>query len=95
MKRSVIGAMVLATMLATATLSHAGWFKNTGRSVGKVTRQVTDRGKSTYKRAREYTHTHKDQWRSHANDTYRRSKKAARDAHDGFREGYRGKTRRY
>lgn len=93
MKRSTLAILLLITLLTTAPLCHAGWLKDMGKSVGKVTRTVTDKGKGGYSKAKEYTDKNKGKWEQTARETYSKTKKAAGEARDGFRDGYYGKKR--
>lgn len=94
MKKTGIIMLMLGVFLATTTVSQAGWFKDAGRSIGKSARQVSDSSKRTYNNARDYTSKNKSKWQKSASKTYKKSKKASRDARDGFREGYKRKSRR-
>jgi len=92
MKKSGIVMLMLGVFLATTTISHAGWFKDAGRSIGKSTRQVSESSKRSYNNAKSYTSKNKSKWKKSASKTYKDSKKASRDARDGFREGYKVKV---
>lgn len=52
MKSKTLAIALVATMLATVPLCHAGWVKDFGRSAGKVTRTATDKGKAHYKKTK-------------------------------------------
>ena len=94
MKKTGIIMLMLGVLLATTTISHAGWFKDTGRSIGKSTRHVSNYSKRSYNNARDYASINKDKWKKSASKTYKDSKNASRDIRDGFREGYKRKSSR-
>lgn len=91
MKHSTLALLFLIILLTTAPQCHAGWFKDIGKSVGQVTRTVTNKGKDGYSQAKEYTEKNKDKWEQTARKTYSKTKKAAGEARDGFSDGYYGK----